>query len=127
MTERASASCNPSCASALRYGGPEDDAVVPVVVAELELGHVEWQVLGAGLVEGAHDPALDEGPEPVDRLRVDGADHMLLASVADELVREILAQTLVVRVFVHPSRAGQPWWTPSHGRSSGALRHPCFR
>ena len=41
----------------------ENDLVLPVVIPELELVHVQWQVLGADLMERAHDAALHNGPE----------------------------------------------------------------
>src|SRR5579872_4399307 len=88
MTENASASLRDG-ASATCYGSAEDIRVVPVVVAELELCDVERQVFGAHLVERAHDAALDERPKAVDRLSVDGTDHVFTATMPDEMMREL--------------------------------------
>ena len=77
------------CGSAPRYGNTRNVRVISAVVPEPELGHVEREVLSVDLVEGAHDAALDKRSGTVDRLRVDRADHILLAAVADDLMREI--------------------------------------
>jgi hypothetical protein len=45
---------------------PEDVRVLPVVVAELELGNVQRQILVTDLVETAHDAALNQRPEAFD-------------------------------------------------------------
>jgi hypothetical protein len=47
------------------YRRSEDVAVFAIVVAELELGDVQWQVLFADLMEAAHNAALNQGPEAV--------------------------------------------------------------
>jgi hypothetical protein len=60
-------------ASAACYRGLEDRRVVTMIVAELKLSDVEWQILAADVVIAAHDPALQKRPEAVDRLRVDRA------------------------------------------------------
>ena len=44
--------------------GAEDIRILPVVVAEPELGDVQRQVIGADLVERANDAALNQRPEP---------------------------------------------------------------
>ena len=64
---RASASC---------YGSSENVRVVPVVVAELELGDVERHVLPAHLVESADGAALEDRPEAFDGVGVDRADNV---------------------------------------------------
>jgi hypothetical protein len=55
----------------------EDVRVLAVVVAELELGDVERQILVGYLMEGADHAALHERPETFDGLSVDGADNVL--------------------------------------------------
>ena len=99
ITENASASPRVG-ASAPCYGRGEDVGVVPVVIAELELGNVKRQVLGADLVECAHDPALDERPEGIDGLSVDRADHIFATRMANEGVGEILGQADVGTVLI---------------------------
>lgn len=59
------------CGSAPRYIDSEDVRIVPVVVAELELGDVEWEILCTHFVEGSHDAAFDEAPEAVNGLGMD--------------------------------------------------------
>src|SRR6266705_861314 len=75
-------------ASAACYRRPEDIGVVPMVVAELEFGDVQRQILPADLVIAAHDPALDEGPEAFDCLSVNRANDVIAVAFADHFVRE---------------------------------------
>jgi hypothetical protein len=41
----------------------KDVAILAVVIAELELGHVQRQIFRADFVEGADDPAFHQRPE----------------------------------------------------------------
>lgn len=100
FTETASASLGPFCGSAPCYRRTEDVTVVPVVVSPLKLGHVERQILGTDLVECTHDPALNQGPEAVDSLRVDSADHVFAPAVLHPSVRVVFAQALVAGEFI---------------------------
>src|SRR6266542_2092805 len=65
----------------------EDVGVVPVVVAELELGNIERQIFGTHLVESADNAALEDRPEAFDRLRMDRTDDVLARRVVDDAVR----------------------------------------
>ena len=42
----------------------ENVGVMPIIVAELKLGHVQRQILAADFVVAAHDAALNQRPEP---------------------------------------------------------------
>jgi hypothetical protein len=52
---------------AARDSRSENVCVLQVIVAELELGNMEVQVLFADLVEGPDQPRFDEGPEAFNR------------------------------------------------------------
>jgi hypothetical protein len=73
----------------------EDVLVQPVVVAELELGDVQREILLADLVERADDAALDEGPEAFDRVRVDRADDVLALGMVDRRMLDAVRQVVV--------------------------------
>lgn len=87
------------CASAPSYCLPENVGVLPVVIPERELSHVERQVFSTDLVERPHDAALQERPEPINGASVDGADHVFGVSMLDEGVR-IVGQSSIAPVFV---------------------------
>jgi hypothetical protein len=56
----------------------EEELVVPVVEPELHLVKVGGQVLRADLVIAADDPALEEGPDTLHRVRMHvGADVLV--------------------------------------------------
>lgn len=77
---------------------PEDVRVVPVIVAELELGNIEGHVFAADLVERADNAALKDRPEALNRIRVDCADDILLGLVFDCPAR-IFRQAVIEAVF----------------------------
>jgi hypothetical protein len=83
---RASASC---------YSCAEDIGVVPIVVAELEFGDVQREILLADLVIAAHNAALDERPEAFNRVRVDRADHVIAERMVNRDMRIGLVETLI--------------------------------
>ena len=59
--------------SAACYRGPRNIDVLPIVIAELKFRDVQRQILAAYFVEAAHDAALQERPETIDRLSMDSA------------------------------------------------------
>jgi hypothetical protein len=81
--------------SASPYRLREDIIVLAVVVAELELGNVQRQILFAHVVECADDPALQDAPETFNGLSVNRANNVLVDRVINVLMR-IFAIELVV-------------------------------
>jgi hypothetical protein len=63
---------------------------MPVIVAELELGDIEVQVLFAELVETSHDAALNQRPKALNGLGVNCADNVFLFLVINADVVWIL-------------------------------------
>src|SRR5262249_16685613 len=59
----------------------EDVVLFSVVVSELELRNIEWQVLAADLMESADHAALNQGPEALDGLNVDDARDIFASGV----------------------------------------------
>lgn len=64
-------------------GFAKDVRVIPIVVAELELGDVERQILRTDLMERADKAALKDRPEAFDCVGVNRADNVLAVSVSD--------------------------------------------
>src|SRR3954462_7699117 len=71
-----------ACVSAGCYGNAEDIGVLAVVVLELRLSDVQRQILFADVVERADDRPLEDRPEALDGLSVDGADDIPAVRVA---------------------------------------------
>lgn len=105
ITENAPAFSRAFCASACCYGSAEDVGVLPIVVTPLEFRDVERQILGADVVEAAHDAALQQRPEAINGLRVDDAAHIFAATVANGLVRVIGGQANVAAMFIGGDQA----------------------
>jgi len=63
----------------------EDVRARSIIIADLELGDIEGQILFARLVESADHAALDQRPEAFNCIGMDRADdtlHNILASVS---------------------------------------------
>jgi hypothetical protein len=83
----------------------EDIHIAAVIIAELEFRNIQWQILFADLVESAHDAALNERPEALDRLSMDRTNDVLTITVADGGVREFVAELAVRTVVVGAEQA----------------------
>jgi hypothetical protein len=73
-------------ASAACYRAPEHIGIATVVITELKFGDVEWQILGADLVERADHAAFENAPKTLNRVRVDGTNNVFVIRVPDDLV-----------------------------------------
>jgi hypothetical protein len=69
---------------------PKDVGVMPIVIAKLELGNVEREVLFADFVISADTATLEDRPKSFNRVRVHGADDVLTAGVFNDGVRVFL-------------------------------------
>ena len=78
----------------------ENIAIQAIVVPELKLRDVQRQILRTDLVEASDDPALEDAPEPFNRVRVDRADNVLLLGVRDGAVLELTFQKPITVMFV---------------------------
>src|SRR5258708_16760242 len=67
----------------------EDIFVLAVIVPELKLRNVQRQILLTDLVERADHAALEDRPEAFNRVRVYGANNVLIARVIDDGVLRI--------------------------------------
>src|SRR5260370_38075227 len=94
-----------ACVSAASYRSREDIGIVAVIVAELEFGDVERQILFADLMERPDHATLDERPETVDRLSVNCADDVLFFGVVDGFVRIVIFQAPVALPFIAANQA----------------------
>ena len=83
----------------------EDVSVLPVVIPELEFSDVERQILFADLVEGSNHAALDERPEPLNRLGMNGTNDILTACVVNSLVRKLFIEAPVANPLVGAKQA----------------------
>ena len=102
---------------------PEDVRVQAVIIAELELGHIEREVLFADLVESPDHAPLDQRPEAFTRVRVNGADDVLPFGVVDRGVREHAIQPLITNPLIRAEQAdlGRNGFVDEAGKS-GRLR-----
>ena len=75
----------------------ENVLVVPIVVAELELGDVEGHVFFADLMKRTDDPTLKDRPETFNRLSVDRTDYVLPARVIDACERVFGGELVVTQ------------------------------
>ena len=64
-------------------GVAEEVGILPVVEAELHLVKVGGQVLRADLVVAPDDPALEEAPDTLDRVRMHVGADILVRGVVD--------------------------------------------
>src|SRR5437879_4419514 len=87
-------------ASAACYRCAENIDVLAVVVSELKFRDVQRQIFAADLVTGANNAALEDAPEPFNRVGVNGTNHIVLAALANDLVRIGAAQQPVAGMFV---------------------------
>jgi hypothetical protein len=83
----------------------EDVRVLAVVVAELKLGDVQRQVLGADLVERADDAALEDRPEALDRLGMDRSDDVLAGGMVDDSVRKLPVEAAIANPLIGAKQA----------------------
>jgi hypothetical protein len=91
--------------SASAYRRAEDVFVHSIIVAELELGDIQRQVLFADLVERSDASSFDERPEPFDGVGVDGADDVLAPAVIHDAMREAVTKTVVGPEIVSAEKA----------------------
>jgi hypothetical protein len=83
----------------------ENVRVFPVVIPELELGHIERHVFAADLVERADHAALEDRPKAFNRVGVDCTDDVLALSVVDDAKRVVLGKVLVASPLVRAEQA----------------------
>ena len=67
----------------------EDVVVLVLVVPELELCNVKWQILDADLVEGSDHATLEDAPEAFNRVRMHRADNVLEEGSRATVVMEL--------------------------------------
>jgi len=68
-----------------------------VVILELALRNVEREIFAADFVIATDDAALEDAPEPLNRVGMDCTDYMLTLAVIDNAVRVGMAE-LVIRI-----------------------------
>jgi hypothetical protein len=62
---------------------PENVVVKAVIIAELELSHIEVKIFFAHVVERADDTALEDAPKTLNRLGMDRANNILMLGVVN--------------------------------------------
>src|SRR6185312_9904058 len=82
----------------------ENIGIVAIVVPKLKFSDVQRQVFGADLVEGANNTTLQDRPEALNRIRVDGTNNVLLSRMADHFVRVIGPHVLKIRSLISYER-----------------------
>lgn len=67
---------------------------------EFEFVNVERKILFAYLLECVHDPALHDGPEEFDGVRVNVPRHVLAATVMHHAMREMVVNVPIASIVV---------------------------
>jgi hypothetical protein len=83
----------------------ENVRVLPIVVAELELGNVERHIFAAHFVERADYAALEDRPEAFDGLCVDCTDDILAFGMINDAVRIFAVKTFVACPLIGAKQA----------------------
>ncbi len=78
----------------------ENVVVKAIIIPELKLCNVKWQVFAANLVERADDTSLEDAPKAFNRLSVNGTDNILMLRVVNRRVREFIAKVLVANPLI---------------------------
>lgn len=102
--EKASVS-SVSSFSAPRYRSLEDVGIHAIIVPELKLSDIQRQIFAADLVEAAHDAALQQRPEAINRLRVNDTINILFLGMADEGMREVFFEMPVAGMLISDEQA----------------------
>jgi hypothetical protein len=69
------------------------------IIAELKLGDIEREILGADFVETANHATLEDAPEAFNRIGVNRTDDVLAGAVPHRLVR-VFGQAEIATVYV---------------------------
>ena len=83
----------------------KDIRVLPIVIPELKLGHIERHVFSADLVESADDTAFEDRPEAFNRIRVNRADDVFASGVVDDAKRIILGEASIAGPLIRAEQA----------------------
>jgi hypothetical protein len=83
----------------------EDVRIGAVIIAELKLGDIQWQIFGAHFVECSDHAALEDRPEALNRVRVNRANHILMFAVVNAGVAIFVAQIPVARPAISRDQA----------------------
>jgi hypothetical protein len=84
---------------------PEDIRILPIVVAELELGDIERHIFTAHFVECADNAALEDRPEAFNGLSMDCTDDILAFGVVNNAVRIFPIEPLVATPLIRAKQA----------------------
>jgi len=85
-SDSASASHGFVCVSAPCYRSAENIMVASVIVAPFEFSDIQRQIFAANFVEAAHNAALQERPETINRLSMDRAVDILASAMPNSTV-----------------------------------------
>ena len=98
----------------------ENIRVLPIVIAELELGNIERHIFAAHFVECADDTALEDRPKSFDSLSVDRADHILASGMINDAMR-IVSKVLITNPLISAKQADfvRDGFADEGGESSG--------
>src|ERR1700686_4863202 len=83
----------------------EDIIVEAVVVSELKFRDVQRHILAADLVERADDATLEDRPEALNRLGVDGTDNVLVLGMVNGAVGEFFAEMVIANPLIGAEQA----------------------
>ena len=101
------------------YRLPEDIRVVAVIIAELEFGDVERQVLSGYFMECTNDTALEDRPETFNRIRVDRTNDVLALAVVNDAVREVFVERAIADPLISAKQADFLGYRTTHKGREG--------
>ena len=81
-------------------GFAENVRVQTVIIAELGLGNVDWQVPFADFMVGADHGPLHQRPEAFNRVCVNRANNIVALRMVNSDMREVLVQVLVANPLI---------------------------
>src|ERR1700730_10962385 len=91
--------------SASRDCRSENVRILPVVIAELELGNIERHVFAAHFVERADHAALENRPEAFNGLGMDCANDILPSCMVNSRVWVVFVELIVARILISAKQA----------------------
>jgi hypothetical protein len=83
----------------------ENVRVIPIVIAELELGDIQRHIFSAHFVERADHAALEDRPEAFDGLSVDSSDDILASGVVNGRVWVVIIEGFVAWILIGAKQA----------------------
>lgn len=87
------------------YRCSENVGIAAVIVPELQLRDVQWQIFAADFVEASDDTALEDRSETFNRIGVDRADNVLSLAMIDNAMRVSVGNSAITWISIGAEQA----------------------